>query len=120
MSVFDSLFQASAAPLLASVFGGTATYTPPEGAAVTLAELRFEQKAGQPTPGADGETLQEQATAVLRAAEVAAPVRLATITRNGLTWTVDQVLELPGGDWQLELVRSVPEEKSRESYRLRR
>ena len=107
------------------VFGAAGTYTTPAGSATSVDEAIFEENEPSPLFDNDGETLLRRARVQLSAADPAfeggaAPVRDATWTQDSEVWTVEDVRRLPGGMFELDLVRSEVQERSREGYRLRR
>ncbi|HOX08847.1 MAG TPA: hypothetical protein PK280_20805 [Planctomycetota bacterium] len=128
--LFDSHFAATGRELLQSVLGGAPTgqsvalaYTAPEGgAAVDVAEAIWTPEEQAEQPGRDGLVIQDRVTVQVRASyfTAAAPAVNGTVTRAGEAWTVERVLPLPGECYELTVVRSNPDEKSHENYRLRR
>lgn len=127
--VFDSHFAATGRELLQSTLGGAPAgetvalaYTAPEGgAAVDVAEAIWTPQEQIEQPGRDGVAIQDRVQVQVRASYfTAAPAVNGTVTRAGEAWTVERVLPLPGECYELVVVRSNPDEKSHEGYRLRR
>jgi len=96
----------------ATLFGLAVTYTPPRGTAVTVAAALWDER--EPTiedHPEHGRLSIRRTRCKIRTADVARPVRLATVTRDGEIWNVEGIRQQ--GDWhELELTQVLQVEAS--------
>jgi len=88
-----------------SLKGVTATYTPPGGAASSVAAI-LDPTSAEDRFDADGQVVEERATLLVRDDQVANPRMHASVRIDGLDWTIVQVPPAEAGVYALTLARS--------------
>lgn len=119
MSAFDDDFAAAGAPQLFEQLGRDVVYAAPQVDAVTLTGI-VGVIGTRPDDGTDGLKRLLTRTVTISTAALGGipdPVDTATVTIDGVEWTVEGIERQTATVARLSLTRTEPRERSRAGYR---
>jgi hypothetical protein len=116
VALFDADLEAGA-ELLCEAFGGSLTYVTAAGVSTSLTGDVFDERV-ETDNESDRRIKVRRCDAVISSntsstyGGIATPKLKDTVTISSVSWAIEGIRKLPGGWWQLQLVRPEPMDRS--------